>query len=45
MPPTLDLVTFGEAMALFAATEAGPLAEARHFSKSAAGAEIIRIDN
>ena len=40
MPAALDLVTFGEAMALFAAVEAGPLAQAQTFRKGAAGAEI-----
>jgi 2-dehydro-3-deoxygluconokinase len=40
MPDLLDLVTFGEAMALFAAAEAGPLAQAQRFQKSAAGAEV-----
>ncbi|MCY7370396.1 MAG: sugar kinase [Polaromonas sp.] len=40
MTTTLDLVTFGEAVALFAAVETGELGQARTFRKSAAGAEI-----
>ncbi len=38
MPP-LDVITFGETMACFAAHEAGPLEEARSFTKIVAGAE------
>ncbi|MGD7010155.1 sugar kinase [Metabacillus sp. 84] len=35
----LDVVTFGEAMAMFIADEAGPLSDAEHFTRSLAGAE------
>jgi 2-dehydro-3-deoxygluconokinase len=38
--PTFDVVTYGEALAVFAALEAGPLARAAHFVKRAAGAEL-----
>jgi len=40
MSETLDVITYGEAMAMFVATEAGPLAHAMHFTKRAAGAEL-----
>ncbi len=36
----LDVVTFGEAMAMFVASETGDLAAAEHFTKRAAGAEL-----
>jgi len=39
-PPALDVVTCGEALAVFAAVESGPLARARHFVRYAAGAEL-----
>jgi sugar/nucleoside kinase (ribokinase family) len=35
----LDVVTLGEAMAMFVAEEPGPLEQVRHFSKRTAGAE------
>ncbi|AFJ45263.1 sugar kinase [Shimwellia blattae] len=40
MSQTLDVITIGEAMAMFVAAESGPLAEACHFTKRAAGAEL-----
>jgi len=41
MPPLqLDVLTLGEAMVLFAAEEAGPLAAAAHFRRYSAGAEL-----
>lgn len=40
MTDTLDVITYGEAMALFVADEAGPLASAAHFTKRASGAEL-----
>lgn len=40
MPSQLDVVTVGEAMALFAASESGPLASVNQFVKRAAGAEL-----
>ncbi|CAD6557756.1 sugar kinase [Paraburkholderia sabiae] len=40
MPTPLDVVTIGEAMALFAASESGPLANVSRFVKRAAGAEL-----
>lgn len=36
----LDVLTYGEAMALFVAEEPGPLAEVSRFSKHVAGAEL-----
>lgn len=36
---TLDVVTLGEAMAMFVAEEPGPLEQVRYFSKRTAGAE------
>jgi 2-dehydro-3-deoxygluconokinase len=39
-PTSFDVVTYGEALAVFAAAEAGPLARAEHFVKGAAGAEL-----
>jgi 2-dehydro-3-deoxygluconokinase len=38
-PTSLDVVTLGEAMALFVAGESGPLEEVRQFEKRTAGAE------
>jgi 2-dehydro-3-deoxygluconokinase len=40
MKSTLDVLTYGEAMALFAATETGPLEKVERFSKRIAGAEL-----
>ncbi|MGF6654959.1 2-dehydro-3-deoxygluconokinase [Paraburkholderia youngii] len=40
MPTQLDVVTIGEAMALFVAEESGPLASVNRFVKRAAGAEL-----
>ncbi|QDI06443.1 2-dehydro-3-deoxygluconokinase [Klebsiella electrica] len=40
MENTLDVVTIGEAMAMFVATESGDLAEVEHFMKRVAGAEL-----
>ncbi|WP_163921238.1 sugar kinase [Raoultella planticola] len=40
MENTLDVVTIGEAMAMFVATETGDLAEVEHFMKRVAGAEL-----
>ena len=40
MTDTLDVITYGEAMAMFVATEPGPLAQVGHFTKRAAGAEL-----
>ncbi|KVS70060.1 hypothetical protein WK41_19175 [Burkholderia cepacia] len=40
MALALDVVTFGEAMALFVASECGPLAQVNSFVKRAAGAEL-----
>lgn len=36
----LDVITIGEAMAMFVATETGDLAEVEHFMKRVAGAEL-----
>ncbi|KPD00703.1 2-dehydro-3-deoxygluconokinase [Geobacillus sp. BCO2] len=36
----MDVVTFGEAMVMFVAEEAGPLHRVRYFQRSLAGAEI-----
>ncbi|WP_216660364.1 sugar kinase [Brenneria sp. hezel4-2-4] len=36
----LDVITYGEAMAMFVASETGDLAQAGHFSKRIAGAEL-----
>ncbi len=36
----LDVITIGEAMAMFVATETGNLADATQFIKRAAGAEL-----
>ncbi|PXW27630.1 sugar kinase [Paraburkholderia caballeronis] len=40
MTASLDVITYGEAMAMFVATEAGPLASVSQFAKRAAGAEL-----
>jgi len=40
MAVPLDVVTYGEAMAMFVANEAGPLANVSQFTKRAAGAEL-----
>ena len=40
MTASLDVVTYGEAMAMFVADETGPLANATHFTKRVAGAEL-----
>lgn len=38
--PPLDVLTVGEAMALFAARTTGPLKDVEHFSRAVAGAEL-----
>lgn len=38
--PVLDIITYGEAMAMFVAQEAGTLSEVNDFTKRAAGAEL-----
>ncbi|TNH05567.1 sugar kinase [Testudinibacter sp. TR-2022] len=38
--PLLDVITYGEAMVMFVATEFGELSEINHFAKRAAGAEL-----
>ncbi|KQR87358.1 2-dehydro-3-deoxygluconokinase [Burkholderia sp. Leaf177] len=38
--PALDVVTYGEAMTLFVATETGDLAKVGHFTKRVAGADL-----
>jgi 2-dehydro-3-deoxygluconokinase len=40
MNPALDVVTYGEAMTLFVATETGDLAKVGHFAKRVAGADL-----
>ena len=40
MNPTLDVITYGEAMALFVAAETGPLAGVGQFTKRIAGADL-----
>lgn len=40
MPNTLDVITIGEAMAMFVATETGDLADVERFMKRVAGAEL-----
>ncbi|WP_434638208.1 sugar kinase [Klebsiella sp. I138] len=40
MDNTLDVITIGEAMAMFVATQTGDLAEVEHFMKRVAGAEL-----
>lgn len=40
MAAPLDVVTYGEAMAMFVANETGPLANVSQFTKRAAGAEL-----
>ncbi|MGV6988494.1 sugar kinase [Testudinibacter sp. P80/BLE/0925] len=38
--PILDVITYGEAMAMFVAAETGNLSEITHFTKRVAGAEL-----
>jgi 2-dehydro-3-deoxygluconokinase len=38
--PTLDVITYGEAMAMFVAAETGPLAGVAQFTKRVAGADL-----
>ena len=40
MQKPLDVITIGEAMAMFVATETGELADVEHFMKRVAGAEL-----
>jgi 2-dehydro-3-deoxygluconokinase len=40
MNPTLDVITYGEAMAMFVAAETGPLAGVGQFTKRVAGADL-----
>lgn len=40
MHKTLDVITIGEAMAMFVATETGELSAVEHFIKRVAGAEL-----
>ncbi|MFZ3621562.1 sugar kinase [Leclercia barmai] len=40
MPNALDVITIGEAMAMFVATNTGDLSEVDHFMKRVAGAEL-----
>jgi 2-dehydro-3-deoxygluconokinase len=40
MKPTLDVITYGEAMAMFVAAETGPLADVGQFTKRVAGADL-----
>ena len=40
MSHTLDVITYGEAMAMFVATAPGPLAQATQFTKRIAGADL-----
>ena len=40
MHKTLDVITIGEAMAMFVATETGELSTVEHFIKRVAGAEL-----
>jgi len=40
MHPTLDVITYGEAMAMFVAAETGPLAGVSQFTKRIAGADL-----
>lgn len=40
MTHPLDVITYGEAMAMFVALDTGPLADVAHFTKRAAGAEL-----
>ena len=40
MQKALDVITIGEAMAMFVATETGELADVEHFMKRVAGAEL-----
>ena len=38
--PALDVITYGEAMAMFVAAETGPLARVGQFTKRIAGADL-----
>ncbi|CAN7353333.1 sugar kinase [Trinickia sp. LjRoot230] len=40
MPSAIDVLTYGEAMALFVADEPGPLAEVSRFTKRVSGADL-----
>lgn len=40
MTHSLDVITYGEAMAMFVAADAGPLSDVAHFTRRAAGAEL-----
>ncbi|KGB05725.1 pfkB carbohydrate kinase family protein [Enterobacteriaceae bacterium ATCC 29904] len=40
MPQSLDVITIGEAMAMFVASEPGELSQVEHFFKRVAGAEL-----
>jgi 2-dehydro-3-deoxygluconokinase len=40
MTPTLDILTYGEAMAMFVAAETGPLAAVGQFTKRISGADL-----
>ncbi|MEK6291270.1 MAG: sugar kinase, partial [Paraburkholderia tropica] len=40
MNHSLDVITYGEAMAMFVAAETGPLHGVAQFTKRAAGAEL-----
>ncbi|PMS16363.1 2-dehydro-3-deoxygluconokinase [Trinickia dabaoshanensis] len=40
MSSAIDVLTYGEAMALFVANDAGPLAAVEHFTKRIAGADL-----
>ncbi|RFU45316.1 sugar kinase [Paraburkholderia sp. DHOC27] len=40
MAPTLDIITYGEAMTMFVAAETGPLAGVGQFTKRVAGADL-----
>ncbi|WP_133648636.1 sugar kinase [Paraburkholderia flava] len=40
MNPSLDIVTYGEAMTMFVANEPGPLADVGQFTKRVAGADL-----
>ncbi|CAM2174398.1 2-dehydro-3-deoxygluconokinase [Paraburkholderia sacchari] len=40
MTHALDVITYGEAMAMFVAADTGPLSDVAHFTRRAAGAEL-----
>ena len=44
MKKDLDVVLFGEAMAMFIADEYLPLEEANHYTRAVAGSELTRLD-